>query len=64
VQAGYDALAPRFAEWMAKVEGDPWKRFVEELESLLPQGGRLLDLGCGRGVKTKRAPPRRGRLDA
>jgi hypothetical protein len=44
VQAGYDALAPRSAEWMAKIEGDPWERFVEELEGRLPHGGRLLDL--------------------
>jgi ubiquinone/menaquinone biosynthesis C-methylase UbiE len=54
VQAGYDELAPRFGEWMAKVEGDPWERFVGELEELLPDGGRLLDLGCGSGTKTKR----------
>ena len=26
VEAGYDALADRFGEWMARVEGDPWER--------------------------------------
>ena len=57
VQAGYDALAPRFGEWMAKIEGDPWERFVEELEGRLPDG-RLLDLGCGSGTKTKRLAER------
>jgi ubiquinone/menaquinone biosynthesis C-methylase UbiE len=52
VQAGYDALAPHFGEWMSKVEGDPWERFVEELAARLPDGSRLLDLGCGGGAKT------------
>jgi cyclopropane fatty-acyl-phospholipid synthase-like methyltransferase len=56
VRDGYDALAPRFGEWMAKVEGDPWERFVEELEARLSSkaSARVLDLGCGGGAKTKR----------
>ena len=60
VQSGYDELAPRFGEWMARVEGDPWEQFVEKLERLSPQGsgGRLLDLGCGGGFKTKRLAKR------
>jgi ubiquinone/menaquinone biosynthesis C-methylase UbiE len=60
VQAGYDALAPRFGEWMAKVEGDPWERFVEELEARLSPraSARVLDLGCGGGTKTKRLAER------
>lgn len=54
VRDGYDALAPAFGEWMARVEGDPWERFVDELEARLPRGGRVLDLGCGSGQKTSR----------
>ena len=54
VQTGYDALADRFGEWMAKVEGDPWERFLEELASRLPAGARVLDLGCGNGAKVSR----------
>jgi ubiquinone/menaquinone biosynthesis C-methylase UbiE len=54
VRDGYDALAPRFGEWMARVEGDPWERFVQELEARLPDRARVLDLGCGSGAKTKR----------
>jgi SAM-dependent methyltransferase len=58
VRAGYDALAPRFGEWMTSIEGDPWKRFIEELERRLPAGARVLDLGCGGGSKTKQLAER------
>ena len=54
VEAGYDALADSFGEWMARVEGDPWERFVDELASRLPDGARVLDLGCGNGAKLSR----------
>jgi SAM-dependent methyltransferase len=58
VEAGYDALADRFGEWMARVEGDPWERFLDELASRLPVGARVLDLGCGNGRKTSRLADR------
>ncbi len=59
VQAGYDALSPRFVEWGAAVEGDPWGRFAAELGSRLEDGARVLDLGCGAGVpKTARLAER------
>jgi ubiquinone/menaquinone biosynthesis C-methylase UbiE len=58
VEAGYDALAARFGEWGAKVEGDPWERFLEELASRLPAGARVLDLGCGNGAKISRLADR------
>ena len=51
VQAAYDALGPRFGEWGERVEGDPWKRYLEDLAARLPDGGRVLDLGCGNGAK-------------
>lgn len=54
VEAGYDALAESFGEWMARVDGDPWERFVDELASRLPDGARVLDLGCGNGEKLSR----------
>jgi SAM-dependent methyltransferase len=54
VQAGYDALAPRFGEWSARVEGDPWASFVDDLAARLRPGARVLDLGCGNGEKLAR----------
>lgn len=54
VQAAYDELGQRFGEWGERIDGDPWQRFLEELAARLPSGGRVLDLGCGNGVKTAR----------
>jgi len=54
VQAGYDALGPAFGEWGARIVGDPWERFLGELATRLPEGARMLDLGCGDGHKTAR----------
>ena len=58
VEAGYDALAGNFGEWMARVEGDPWQRFLDELAGRLPAGARVLDLGCGNGAKIARVADR------
>jgi ubiquinone/menaquinone biosynthesis C-methylase UbiE len=58
VQAGYDELAPRFGTWGERIEGDPWERFLTQLADRLPDGSRVLDLGCGNGTKTKRLAER------
>lgn len=54
VRTGYDALSDRFGEWMSRVEGDPWKLFLEDVADRLPVRARVLDLGCGNGTKTSR----------
>ena len=50
VEAGYDALAPRFLSWSAAIEGDPRGPFLAELVSRLDEEDRVLDLGCGGGL--------------
>ena len=58
VETGYDELAHRFGDWMAKVEGDPWKGYLDQLAGRLPVGARVLDLGCGNGTKIARLADR------
>ena len=53
VEAGYDALAPRYLAWTEAIEGDPTGRFLDELSARLPAGARVLDLGCGAGRASK-----------
>jgi SAM-dependent methyltransferase len=54
VQAAYDRLGARFGDWAERIEGDPWERFLDELAARLPNGGQVLDLGCGNGAKIAR----------
>ena len=58
VRAGYDELSDRFGEWMERVEGDPWERFLDDLAARLDPGGRVLDLGSGNGAKIARLADR------
>jgi cyclopropane fatty-acyl-phospholipid synthase-like methyltransferase len=60
VAAGYDALGASFGEWEDRIEGDPSVRFFAELAARLPNGARILDLGCGNGAKLARLA---GRFD-
>lgn len=50
VRDGYDAIGEVYLAWGARVVGDPRDRFVADLEDRLPDGARVLDLGCGAGV--------------
>lgn len=50
VRAGYDALGPRCAEWAARIRDPTRDRLAAEFASRLPEGARLLDLGCGSGA--------------
>jgi SAM-dependent methyltransferase len=48
VRRGYDAVAERYAEWAASFES-PGMSWVGALQERLPDGSRILDLGCGGG---------------
>ena len=50
VEAGYDVLADGFLAWSASIEDDPRERFLGSFAERLPNGARVLDLGCGAGV--------------
>ena len=54
MRRGYDAIAERYAEWAASFES-PAAAWVGKLEERLPEGSRVLDLGCGGGGPTTRA---------
>jgi ubiquinone/menaquinone biosynthesis C-methylase UbiE len=53
VARGYDAIALRYAEWK-DASGWPTMRWLRELLERLPDGSRVLELGCGRGVPATR----------
>ena len=50
VGAGYDEIADHFVEWSGRIEGDERQRWRQELVACLPDGARILELGCGAGL--------------
>lgn len=59
VSDGYDAIGETFAAWREEIVGDPRREWEEELVSRLPEGARLLELGCGSGsLETRRLAQR------
>jgi SAM-dependent methyltransferase len=59
VAAGYDELSGRYREWAARAQGDPRDRMLGEFVRRLPDGARVLDLGCGSGIPSARELARR-----
>lgn len=53
VARGYDAIALRYAEWK-DASGWPTMRWLRSLLERLPNGSKVLELGCGRGVPATR----------
>jgi cyclopropane fatty-acyl-phospholipid synthase-like methyltransferase len=49
VREGYDAIADAFAAWRDRIVGDPRDEWRDELVARLPEGARVLELGCGNG---------------
>ncbi|HZC05591.1 MAG TPA: methyltransferase domain-containing protein [Ktedonobacterales bacterium] len=54
VEQGYDRVAERHAAWAAAIRQDERLRYVHELLDRLPEGARVLELGCGQGIPTTR----------
>jgi ubiquinone/menaquinone biosynthesis C-methylase UbiE len=50
VARGYDTIADRFADWQARIKGDPRAEWTAELMQMLPERARIVDLGCGAGL--------------
>ena len=47
VAEGYDQIADRFAEWAAHIHDPGREEWVTRLDAVLPEGARVLELGCG-----------------
>ena len=47
----YDAIADRFVEWQDVIVDDPRRTWADALASRLPVGSRVLELGCGAGLR-------------
>jgi SAM-dependent methyltransferase len=54
VGAGYDAMADTWESWSAQVVDDPRFEWLERLSSRLPDGARVVELGCGNGTRETR----------
>ena len=50
VADGYDRIAERYLEWGHGVRDDPRGRMLALFAARLPEGARVLDVGCGAGV--------------
>lgn len=52
MERGYDAIAERYADALRSGRGPEtyFRRFVARLVDLVPDGGLVLDLGCGAGL--------------
>lgn len=59
VAQGYDQIAERYADWTAAHRHDPRERYMDILMAALPEGAKVLELGCGSGsLTTKRLAER------
>jgi len=62
VGAGYDAMVDTWEDWVAQIENDPRAEWRDELIERLPEGARVVELGCGGGTTETRLLAQRFRL--
>jgi SAM-dependent methyltransferase len=55
VARGYDTIAERYLEWSPLRPSGPRRAYLDRACELIPDGARVLDLGCGAGVPMARA---------
>ena len=54
VAEGYDAMIETWEAWIARVEDDPRNEWLAALIDLVPEGERVVELGCGGGTRETR----------
>ena len=62
VADGYDRIAERYLDWGHGVQDDPRARMLALFAARLPDGARVLDIGCGAGVPSTAELARRFRV--
>lgn len=62
VARGYDSMIHTWEEWSTQIEGDPRAEWADELVARLPEGARVVELGCGGGTAETSLLARRFRL--
>jgi SAM-dependent methyltransferase len=62
VGRGYDAMIDTWEAWSAQITDDPRHELTADLASRLPDGARVLELGCGGGTSETKALADRFRL--
>ena len=62
VGRGYDAMIDTWEAWSAQITDDPRHEFTADLAARLPDGARVLELGCGGGTRETQALAGRFRL--
>lgn len=50
VGAGYDAMIDTWESWKGQITNDPRAEWCDELLTRLPEGARVVELGCGGGT--------------
>ena len=62
VGAGYDAMTETWEAWKAEITHDPRAEWLDELMRRLPEGARVVELGCGGGTRETAVLARRFQL--
>jgi SAM-dependent methyltransferase len=64
VKQGYDRIAERHAQWAAGVRTEERERYLSAFCTSVPEGARVLELGCGASSRVTRQLASRFRLVA